>query len=50
MTRFLHWRKMTWAIVVWTALSAVWVVTSVGIQLGDLSAGIPAVWLPEWSY
>jgi hypothetical protein len=45
MTRFLHWRKMTWAIVAWTALSAAWVVSSVGMQLGDLSAGIPAVWV-----
>ena len=28
MTRFLHWRKMTWAIVVWSGVALSWFVVS----------------------
>ena len=28
MTRFLHWRKMTWAIVVWSGVAVSWLVVS----------------------
>ena len=30
MTRFIHWRKMTWAIVVFAAGMAVWLLSSDG--------------------
>jgi hypothetical protein len=29
MTRFLHWRKMTWAIVVWSGAMLAWLIGSV---------------------
>jgi uncharacterized membrane protein len=39
MTRFLHWRKMTWAIVLWAAGMAIWLLTS-----GDATVAV-ATWL-----
>ena len=40
MTRFLHWRKMTWAIAAWTAGVAVWLLGSARVDLA-----IVTVWL-----
>ena len=38
MTRFLHWRKMTWAIVVWTGGAVSWLLASALIGR-DAAAG-----------
>ena len=38
MTRFLHWRKMTWALVVWTGGAASWLVAS-ALTGRDAAAG-----------
>ena len=40
MTRFLHWRKMTWVIAAWTAGMAVWLLSS-----GAVDIAIVTVWL-----
>jgi hypothetical protein len=52
MTRFLHWRKMTWTFAVLSALMAGWLVTSVFISShaasGIMNAGVAwivALWL-----
>ena len=34
MTRFLHWRKMTWAIVVWSGVALSWFVVSALVGRG----------------
>jgi hypothetical protein len=40
MTRFLHWRKMTWALVLWSVAMATWLV------VGDTGAAlVGSVWL-----
>ena len=39
MTRFVHWRKMTWVIVLWTAGLAAWLLSS-----GEVKTAI-AAWL-----
>ena len=39
-----RWRKMTWAIVIWTVLMALWVVGGVGAA-GDNCAGLSGVQL-----
>ena len=52
MTRFLHWRKMTWTLAVWSALMAGWLVASVFITShaasGMMNASGPwivSIWL-----
>ena len=56
MTRFLKWRKMTWALFLWCALIGVWLVT--GVSSLNLMAGVfgvvvlSAIWFmtrPPWS-
>ena len=40
MTRFLHWRKMTWALLLWGAVMTTWLV------VGDYGAAlVGSVWL-----
>jgi hypothetical protein len=37
MTRFLHWRKMTWAILLWSGAMLTWLAgTEPGVALGAL--------------
>jgi hypothetical protein len=38
MTRFLHWRKMTWAIAVWSGALLGWLLFGV-LRPGDIAAG-----------
>jgi hypothetical protein len=42
MTRFLHWRKMTWAIVVWGVAMGAWVINGAPVAMNVLlwSAGM----------
>lgn len=48
MKRFLHWRKMTWAFVVWTGLMGAWLVigaltaSNVALDCATDSAGVAA--------
>jgi uncharacterized membrane protein len=37
MTRFIHWRKMTWAIVLFAAGMAVWLLSSGGATVAIVS-------------
>ena len=52
MTRFLHWRKMTWTLGVWSALMAGWLVASAFVtspaasgMMNASGAWIVAFWL-----
>ncbi len=36
MTRFLHWRKMTWAILFWSAAMIVWVIAGGAVVMSAL--------------
>jgi hypothetical protein len=49
MTNFLHWRKMTWAIVLWSAAIVTWLLArdpgAAGVVLGLVgTAGLGFVW------
>jgi len=51
MTNFLHWRKMTWALLAWSAAMTAWLVTGgVGLMGGGLlwfagMSGLGLLWL-----
>ena len=50
MTKFLHWRKMTWALVLWSASMATWLVVGgsgvvlVGVLWLLGAAGLGVLW------
>ena len=55
MTRFLQWRKMTWALLVWGALIGVWIVSGafmLALAVGALGlivlSGIWFMTVPLW--
>ena len=56
MTRFVHWRKMTWVLVLWTTGMAVWLLSSGEgtVAIGTWLVGmvvLSAVWFgtrPLW--
>lgn len=45
MTRFIHWRKMTWAIVAFAAGMAVWLLSSEGSMVAIVSSLVGIVLL-----
>ena len=55
MTRFLQWRKMTWALLVWGALIGVWILSGafvLALAVGALGlivlSGIWFMTVPLW--
>jgi hypothetical protein len=57
MTKFLHWRKMTWAIVFWSVAMIVWVIAGGAVVMSALlwsfvAVSLSLIWFmsrPLWS-